>query len=139
MTTIIWPYNNAYSVPAPLKPILDRCASITCFMMPPISVLESSSSQSSREPIFHKCLTLQNRISMSMKGNPRRDLFFAPLVQRMHSTLAIFFPCVFAHEIGFNQDGLSFTSFEKGFGPAVQRRPWNLDRDPIISCTKPTH
>ena len=54
----------------------------------------------------------------------------------MHPTPAIFFPCVFAHKIGFDQDGLSFTSFEKGFGPTVQRRPWNLDKDPTISCAK---
>ena len=31
-------------------------------------------------------------------------------------------------QIGFDQDGLSSMSFEKGFGPATQQWPWNLDR-----------
>jgi len=54
------------------------------------------------------------------------EQIFETLVQRIHSTPAVLFPCVLAHEIGFDQDVLSFTSLKMGFGPAVQRWLWGL-------------
>jgi hypothetical protein len=57
---------------------------------------------------------------MSMEMIPGDlDVSLAPLVQHVHSTPAIVFPCILAHEVGFDKDGLSFTSFEKGFGPVA--------------------
>ena len=137
MSTIIWWYNNAYLFPAPLKPflVLDQCALITWSMMAPILIFEVSSSQSSREPIFHKCLTLQNWCQWRW-SQERSLLCTSHLTHAFHSTPAIIFPCIVAHKIRFNQDDLSFTSFEKGFEPAVRQWPWNLDKYPTISCTK---
>ena len=55
-------------------------------------------------------------VSMSMEMDDRRDVSFAPLVQHVHSTPAIVFPCVLARSLRFDQDGPSFASFEHGFG-----------------------
>ena len=59
--TVTWRYNDAYSVLAHLKPILKRFVSITCSMMPSISAIEESSSQSAQESILNNFLRLQNR------------------------------------------------------------------------------
>lgn len=63
-------------------------------MMPPISIFELSSSQSSREPIFHKCLTLRNRcqwrwsqerslLRTSRSAHAPHTCYFFPM--RLHS------------------------------------------------------
>ena len=102
-------------------------------MMPPISRVESPSSQSAREPTLYKFLTLRNRCQL--KFDAGRDLSVAPLVQNSQPTLAILFPCVLTREIGVDQDLLSFTSLKKGFGPLVQRRPGGLHENPMIGTT----
>jgi hypothetical protein len=100
--------NTCYQVVISLDFFPDRCVSITCSTMSPISRIESSSSQSAREPILNKYLRLQDQCQR--KNDARRDLSVVPFVQCIHSAPAILFSRALAREIRLNQDAMSFTS-----------------------------